>query len=293
MTRPFPDVAGVRHRFVEAGGLRVHLAEAGPDDGEPLVLLHGWPEHWFAWRRIIPAFAETRHVVCPDLRGHGWTDAPPGSYDKEQFATDLIAVLDALGLERVDLVAHDWGAFAGFLACLRAPDRFSRFVAMSMVHPWFRAPRNLDTLGRVGYQFLLATPVVGEQVLRHVPAFVRTVFRRGSATWVWSEEELDAFVAQFSEPERARATVSLYRTFQLKEAPAIARGRYSASRLTVPTLLLYGDKDPVLGERWMRGAGEHADDIRLQVVSGAGHFLPEEKPQEIAERVAAFVAEAR
>ncbi|MDQ4048476.1 MAG: alpha/beta hydrolase, partial [Actinomycetota bacterium] len=122
-----PRLEGVEHRFVDADGLRVHVTEAG--HGEPLLLQHGWPQHWWAFRALIPVLAERYRVICPDLRGHGWTDAPAGGYEKEQLATDLLGVLDALGLERVRLVGHDWGGFAGFLACLRAPERFSHLVA--------------------------------------------------------------------------------------------------------------------------------------------------------------------
>ena len=90
---PFPEVEGVAvtHRdVVLADGTRLHVAAAG--DGPPLVLVHGWPQHWWAWRRILPALAQERRVLCPDLRGLGWSDAPPGAYAKEAWATDLVAL---------------------------------------------------------------------------------------------------------------------------------------------------------------------------------------------------------
>src|SRR5215213_962833 len=108
---PFPPLDGVRHRFVELPGLRVHVAEAG--GGEPLVLLHGFPEHWWGWRRVLPALAEHYRVVAPDLRGAGWTDAPQQGYTEEQLVADVVALLDALGLNRVDLVGLDIGAILG------------------------------------------------------------------------------------------------------------------------------------------------------------------------------------
>ena len=90
MDRPLPELPGVEHRFVDAGGLRVHVAEAG--SGDPLVLQHGWPQHWLAWSKLIPALAEDYRVICPDLRGLGWSDAPPEGYEKEQLASDLLAL---------------------------------------------------------------------------------------------------------------------------------------------------------------------------------------------------------
>ena len=94
MTRPFPPVEGVEHRYVEARGLRFHVAEAGPPEADPLLALHGWPQHWYEWRRQIPALAEHYRVIVPDLRGFGWSDAPPDGYDKENMATDVLALID-------------------------------------------------------------------------------------------------------------------------------------------------------------------------------------------------------
>jgi pimeloyl-ACP methyl ester carboxylesterase len=95
----FPQVAGVEHRFLRAGGLRMHIAQAG--QGRPIVMLHGWPQHWYLWRRLIPVLAPHARVLCLDLRGFGWSDVPSGGYDRETMAEDILALLDELGLDRV------------------------------------------------------------------------------------------------------------------------------------------------------------------------------------------------
>ena len=99
-----PDIPGVANRYVEietadAGRLRVHCAEAG--SGEPVLMLHGWPQHFWSWRHVVPRLADRHRLICPDLRGFGWTDAPGRGYDSETFASDAVALLDALGLDRV------------------------------------------------------------------------------------------------------------------------------------------------------------------------------------------------
>ena len=115
-----PQVEGVNHRTVRARGLDFHVAEAG--SGEDVVLcLHGWPQHWYEWRHLMPALADRHRVLAMDLRGFGWSDAPPDGYEKENLADDVLAVLDQLGVERVKLVGHDWGGWIGFLLCLKAP----------------------------------------------------------------------------------------------------------------------------------------------------------------------------
>jgi pimeloyl-ACP methyl ester carboxylesterase len=83
---------GVTHRYVDVLEVRMHVAEAG--EGPPVVLLHGWPQHWWTWRRVIPALATERRLICPDLRGFGWSEAPPGRYELAEFADDVLALLD-------------------------------------------------------------------------------------------------------------------------------------------------------------------------------------------------------
>ena len=132
--RPFPHVPGVTHRFVDVRGARLHVAEAG--DGDPVVLLHSFPQHWYAWRHVVPLLAGQYRLIIPDWRGFGWSQAPPRGYDTASRAADILALMDALGLDRVRLVAHDWGAHAAFVTALQAPDRVSHLLAVNAAHPW-------------------------------------------------------------------------------------------------------------------------------------------------------------
>jgi pimeloyl-ACP methyl ester carboxylesterase len=285
-----PPLEGVEHRFVEVDGLRVHVAEAGT--GEPLVLLHGWPQHWWAWRELIPPLERDHRVICPDLRGHGWTDAPRGGYEKEQLATDLLGLLDALELERVRMVGHDWGGFAGFLACLRAPERFSHLVALGILHPWpARRPPDPVRLLKATYTAWLSTPVLGPLLTGRLGA-VPLLMRAGRSVGAWTDSELAVYSDRFREGGRAGATTSLYRTFLLRELPELIRGAYRDSHLGVPTLLLMGSEDPLFKGDSMRGYEEHADQMRVEWLDGAGHWLPEEAPVQLLERLGAFLNSA-
>jgi pimeloyl-ACP methyl ester carboxylesterase len=284
---PFPAVPGVTHGFVGAGGVRLHYAEAG--EGPPLVLLHGWPQHWYVWRRVIPLLAGRHRLVCPDLRGFGWSDAPDSSYAKEELAADVVALLDALELERVSLAGHDWGGFVGFLVALNAPERVSAYLAMSIIHPWPRSARpKLATLPLLLYQPLLAAPGLGSLVQRRTP-FYRAIFRAAGGPRIWSDDEQRAFADTFQDPAHARAASKLYRTFLRSELRPLVAGRYAGRRLTVPTRLLVGRDDPVIEEDRLDGWREHADDMEVEVVAG-GHFLPEEQPELVAQRARALFA---
>ncbi|MFP5220021.1 MAG: alpha/beta fold hydrolase [Actinomycetes bacterium] len=282
-----PELDGVTHRWVDVGGLSVHVAEAGPVDGPPLVLLHGWPQHWWCWRDVVPLLADRYRLVVPDLRGHGWSGAPLGGYDKEQLATDLLGLLDVLGLDEVGLVGHDWGGWTSFLAALRAPERFSGLLALGITHPW-QTPsvgRALQSW-RVGYQAVLSTPVVSEHAMRLTPGLVEQAVLAGSTrTEVFSREDLRLFGEVLQDPPRARASVRLYRTFLLGESLQVLRGRYTGQRLAVPTRLVVGEDDPVATGPFLSGWEDHTDDMSVEVLPGVGHFVPEEAPDVVADRV--------
>ena len=283
MSLPQPVVEGVTHRTVRVGELDVHVAEAGA--GEPLVLLHGWPQHWYAWRELVPRLAGSYRLVMPDLRGHGWTSAPAGGYDKEQLATDLLGLLDALDLPRVGLVGHDWGAWSGFLACLRAPERFRGFAALGIVHPFQSPDLRVLQAWRGTYQVVLGTPVLGERLLRDSTRPVEAVVRLGTVRQeAFSPADVQAYAQVLQEPARARASSALYRSFVLRESLPVLLGRYRRARLTVPTRLVIGAGDPVFSRALLRGWEDVADDMTVQVLPGVGHFVPEEAPDEV-ERV--------
>jgi pimeloyl-ACP methyl ester carboxylesterase len=282
-----PHVDGVTHRWVEARGIRFHVAEAGSGD-DPVLLLHGWPQHWYEWRHLMPALADRHRVIAPDLRGFGWSDAPRDGYLKEDMARDVLAVLDALEIDRVRLVGHDWGGWIGFILCLRAPERFDRYLALNILHPWQNIWAFLPHLWRFWYQWVLIAPGLG--YLGHRTRwFTRLILRFGVVDRsVWDEETLAVFTRNLAESARARAGVRLYRTFNFREFLPVGLGRYDGERLTVPTRLLFGAKDLAMSPRSLRGYEPHAEHMEVEIVPGCGHFIADERPELVAERARAF-----
>jgi len=284
-----PHIDGVTHHQVRARGVEFHYAEAGA--GEDVVLcLHGWPQHWYEWRHLMPALADRHRVIALDQRGFGWSEAPADGYEKENLADDVLAVLDELGLERVKLVGHDWGAWIGFLLCLREPKRFQRYLALNILPPWTSMRAMAPHLWRFWYQWLILTPGIGYRLHRS-GKFVPKVLAGGSVRReVWDDATLHAFSDTFMEPERAKAAVLMYRVFNLREVGPIARGRYAKARLEVPTKLLFGTGDAALNHNLLAGYERHADDMQLEKVDNCGHFIADEMPQLVAERAREFFA---
>jgi pimeloyl-ACP methyl ester carboxylesterase len=284
-----PTVEGVSHRWVEARGLRFHIAEAGSGD-DPVLLLHGWPQHWYEWRNLLPALADRHRVLAMDLRGFGWSDAPPDGYEKENLASDVLAVLDELGLERVKLVGHDWGGWIGFLLCLRAPERFERYLALNIPHPWIQMRKALPHSWRLLYQAFVLAPWIGYLAHRR-KRFVRMALRAGGTDpRFWDERTLSIFADNLAEPSRAKAAVQMYRVFNLRELVPLLRGRYADKRLTVPTRMLFGIDDTAIHTDLLAGYEAHADDMEIELVTDCGHFIADERPDLVAERAQALFA---
>lgn len=285
--RPPAPLEGVRHRFIQTSRLRTHIAEAG--SGEPVVLLHGWPQHWYAWRQVIPLLAQRHRVICPDLRGFGWTEVPRTGYSTDDLVDDLIALLDALALEKVWVVGHELGGRLGFHFCLREPNRVRGYVALNALHPYWSARRLAPQAWRQWWTVFVETPLLGRAVLRHLPTFTRTLFRLGNPNLAARDASaVEQYISSLCEPDRSRAAERVQTQFAYRELIPTLLGKYRSTRLTTPTLMLNGTKDFALSPAELGGYEPYADDLRVELVTSAGHFLPEERPRLVADTVARF-----
>jgi pimeloyl-ACP methyl ester carboxylesterase len=282
MPDEMPHAEGVEHRFVEANGIRVHVAEAGPADAPPVLLLHGWPQHWYMWRRVMAALRGEFRLLAPDLRGFGWTEAPGHGYDGETFAADQVALLDALELERAHVVGHDWGGWTAILMGILHAGRVDRIVVCNAPHPWSRlSPRVVAELWRSWYALLIATPVIGRRVLQS--AWIARQYMGINAGLPFDHEETEVYARSFREPARAQAVVELYRYYQRVVLETV-RGRWRSHRLSPPTLLLFGERDVSLSTKLLPGYEAYADDMRVELVPDSGHFIVDEKPDLVIQR---------
>jgi pimeloyl-ACP methyl ester carboxylesterase len=280
-----PQVAGAAHSYVSVDGVRLHYAEAGT--GHPVVLLHGWPQHWWMWRHLITPLAEEYRVICPDFRGFGWSEVPPRGYGVSRLAEDVLGLLDHLGIEQARVVGHDVGLGVGYWMCLFHPPRVERFVAMSAWHLWAASGLNVRAFLRPWHMAVLASPL-GALAVRRLG-----MPERALRTWRWSgrfsERETEIYVARLKQSESAKATVKRYR-HQLAEILWFARW-YKRLRVSVPTLHLVGEKDPIIEVHENDFLRTHADDLVFELVPDAGHFLVEERPDWVRERLLAYLAE--
>jgi len=285
-----PPIAGVRRSFTEARGVRFHVTEAGDPEGQPVLLLHGWPQHHYLWRRLLADPPPGLRLIAPDLPGYGWSGPAPHRWAKEDIVTDLLALLDRLGIERTVLAGHDWGGWIGWLLTLRAPQRFSGYLALNIAHPWTTARTFAPHAWRSAlYQPLMA--FLGVPLARRTRFIEKVVLLRGvSDENAFTAAEAAAFGDRFRDPVCARAGSQTYRTLLLHEFPRMARHPESR-RGTVPVRGLFGLDDLAIHISLASPATALADDYTLEPVEGCGHFIVDERPQLVRERLLALVAE--
>ena len=285
------------HREITANGLRFHIAEAG--DGPLVLLLHGFPENWWAWRNQLPTLAEAGYrAVALDLRGYGATDHPPRGYDLPSLTQDVSAVIRSLGSEDAVIVGHDWGGAIGWsLACL-SPKSVRRLVAVSSVHP-----RRLRTsvLTRVGqlrysaYSLPFQAPWLPERSLvKDHALLVEQLMQRWAAPG-WPDAEVLAYYRNAMQSENTAYCAMEYYRWAVRSMvrPDGLRYVHRMSRpIESPVLQLHGSRDGRILAATARGSGEHvAAPYRFRLLDGVGNFPHEEAPERFDAELLAWLSD--
>jgi pimeloyl-ACP methyl ester carboxylesterase len=275
------------------GHPELFVREAG--DGPPLVLLHGWPQHGAVWDPLIEDLARDHRVLVPDLRGFGRSQAPSGRYDKHAMAADVLALLDAEGIEKATIVGHDWGGWIAWLLALEHPERVERFAGLDEPPPW-AADSGLSLRRLPGqlvfttYQWAIGAPFLGQRLVSS-PKWLHRFIAGGSRRRdVWTRERLEQYSAPLTEPARARASVLLYRTFLLLEVPGIMLGSYTGDELEVPGLMIMGAESPISK---LLGIPRERDNLQVETLPGVGHYVIDEAPDQVLALLRPFLAAGR
>jgi pimeloyl-ACP methyl ester carboxylesterase len=274
-------------RHILANGIHINVAEAG--SGPPLLLVHGWPEFWFTWGKVMPLLAPNFRVIAPDLRGFGATDKVPAGYsDKmtaEQHAEDLLALLDALEIQEIGLVAHDIGALIAQHLIRRAPGRISKFLAFDCPYPgigrrWIEGGQLKSSWYMWFHQSKLALELVGHS-RETVAIYMRYCLVGGSVNKAAFEDNFEVFVDNMLAPGNLQGGFNWY----ISTAKAVPP---PATPIAIPTKILWPERDAVFPIAWMDRLPEFFTDLDASVFPGVGHFPHQEVPDRAAAEIAKF-----
>lgn len=276
---------------VRTNGVALHLAEAGPEAGPLLILLHGFPEFWYGWRHQIAPLAEAGfHVIVPDQRGYNLSDKPKGvaAYGLDQLAGDVIGLADHYGAERFVLAGHDWGAGAGWWTAQNFPERVRRFVALSAPHPavWRHAmDHDPEQKKKSRYVKLFALPWLPEALLRagnfRAPASgICATARPGTVT----DDDLAQYRAAWGQPGALTGGLNWYRALlRTQFAPPMSY------RIDVPTLMMWGRQDPYGTLKLAEESIKLCTQGTLSVFDEATHWLLADEPQRVTNAMLDFL----
>lgn len=275
----------MRERFVDSGGVRIHLVEEGPEDGDPVLFLHGFPEFWWSWRHQLTACAQAGYrAVAMDLRGFGDSDRPEevSAYALPNAVADVGAVVASLG-GRVRLVAHDWGGALGWGITALSPEAVERLVVMNLPHPntYAGVTSHLGQLQKSWYIFVFQFEGIAEDVLSRDGYRLLREWMYGTASVPLSTEEIDRYVEVFSRPGALTAGLNWYRA-NIPPASYLAGERIELPPIVRPTLLVWGMDDPYLDFDLARRSGQHVDaPFALHTLPHTGHWVQQERPDEV------------
>jgi pimeloyl-ACP methyl ester carboxylesterase len=288
MTSLAPAIAGVRRSFVEARGVRFHVTESGPADGRPVLALHGWPQHHWVYRDLLADPPPGLRIIAPDLPGYGWSGPAPHAWAKDDVAEDVLALMDALALDRVLLVGHDWGGFVGYRMVLAAPQRFDGYLVMNMAHPWQTPKTILPHFWRfLAYQPFVAS--IGTFLQTRTPYLERVIFGFGPKAHRLTPADVRVYAERFRDPVVARSATDTYRTFLLRELPSGAR-EPEIRWATVPIRALFGMADFAVHHSLASPDTARADDYTFEPVE-SGHFVIDERPDLVRAKLIALASE--
>jgi epoxide hydrolase 4 len=286
-----PEAYGFQSGYVHAGTTRMHYARTGK--GPPLILLHGWPEFWLTWRRVMPLLSDTFDLIAPDLPGFGASDKPSFGPSRRQtadaLADNILALMDALNLSRVGLVGHDVGAMVMQAIALKAPHRLSGLFFFNCPYPgigqrWYAPEQIKEVWYQNFHQLPWAAQMVG-QSRESCALYLRHFLTHWPARVEVFDEDFDAWVDNFLQPGNIQGGFNWYLSVA-KTRLAIARGDLPPQPpINLPTGVLWGRHDPVIRVEWSDRMPEFFPQAKVEVCENAGHFVQYEAPEEAASAV--------
>jgi pimeloyl-ACP methyl ester carboxylesterase len=274
----------MKHGTAQVGDVTLHYVEEG--EGPLVVLLHGFPEFWYSWRKQIPALAAAGfRVIAPDLRGYNDSSKPwdVAAYHPLQIARDIAGLIAQSGDVPCAVVGHDWGGLAAWLLAMCHADVVSRLVVINSPHPvpYGRELRRSSSQKlRAGYQLFFAMPLLPRLVVRPLlPALMRRLARL-------TDEELAEYRTTWRKPRATQSMLNYYRALRRYRGEL----RNVIKRIDIPTLLLWGERDPVFVRATTENFTEWVPNLQVERIPEAGHFVQSEAAEKVNAALIEFLS---
>jgi epoxide hydrolase 4 len=281
-----------QHHFVETNRIRMHYVTQG--DGDLVLLLHGFPEFWYAWRFQIPALARHFKVVVPDLRGYNESDKPASGYDLDTLSADIQGLIESLGYARAHIVGHDWGGTIAWHLAQKFPQYLNRLAILNAVPPQRflqEMVSNLDQLRRSWYVLAFQVPGIPEWLIQqNLKEFLNNLLQgQAIRKGAFSHEETKLYQSALEKPGALSAALNYYRQMLSPWSWLKEFGR-TPNLITAPTLVLWGEEDSLLSQNLVKELDQLVQaPFRLTLIPHCGHWIQQEAPQTVNRELLSFL----
>ena len=284
--------------FISCNGIRLHLALAGPQDGPPVVLLHGFPEFWYGWRHQIEALAAAGfRVIAPDQRGYNLSEKPRGvhNYQVERLSADVIGLLDALGYEQAFLAGHDWGAAVAWETAIRYPERVRKLAILNVPHPDVMSRfllSNAEQQRKSWYIYFFQLPLIPEAVLRAndwAPAV--GMLTHSALPGSFTEADIEQYRRAWWRKGAMTSMLNWYRAvFRRALRGPLDPDKIVPRRVHVPTMILWGKQDIALSHHMAQPSCDLCDQGLLVFFDHATHWVQHDEAEAVNKALISFFA---
>jgi pimeloyl-ACP methyl ester carboxylesterase len=279
-----------RHGGAVVNGVRLHYVEVG--SGPPVILLHGFPEFWYSWRHQLPALAQAGlRAVAPDLRGYNLSDKPPGvrSYRLDLLVGDLVGLIRHLGDRKASVVGHDWGGVLAWHLAMYHPDVVERLVILNAPHPaaFQRELHTWQQLLKSWYIFLFQVPGLAEQLFTagDFDLLERMLRRQPVNTNAFTLEDVRLYKHALARPGALTAALNYYRAL----GSALLQQVHHPPTVSVPTLLLWGERDNYLSPRLTEGLQAWVPNLSVVRFPDVSHWIQNDAPEPVNRLMVEFL----
>ena len=281
------DQSQLTHGYATTNGVQLHYVTQG--EGPLVVLLHGFPEHWYSWRHQIRPLAEAGfRVVAPDLRGYNLSDKPRGGYDIKNLTKDVRGLIREMGERAATVVGHDWGGVIALQFPIDYPQACERLIVMNapLVRSWYWGRRNYPNNL---YALLMQVPGLAERRnWSDIDATTRQVFSGvGAREGAFSDEDIAIFAEALKQPKALSSAMKYYRSIYWPDWFLTWADRNA--RITCPTQFIWGVDDQAVRLPFMEEAAERVDDLRTELIENAGHWVQQEQPEQVTAAMLDFL----